>query len=155
MAQLHHLGFPRIGNKRQLKFAQESYWQGNSSAEELHSTAYALRQENWLAQQGLTLDLHTVGDFSLYDQVLDTSFLLGNIPKRAQHSEQDSSLDCYFRVARGRSQKQACCGAVHDHSDQTKAGEMTKWFNTNYHYIVPEFDKNSDFHSNPENLLQG
>ncbi|WP_372880097.1 5-methyltetrahydropteroyltriglutamate--homocysteine S-methyltransferase [Psychromonas sp.] len=154
MAQVHHLGFPRIGNKRQLKFAQESFWKGQITADDLQETARSLRQENWLAQQALDLDLHTVGDFSLYDQVLDTSFLVGNIPHRAQRTESDNSLDCYFRVARGTSQKKACCGATHGQADETQAGEMTKWFNTNYHYIVPEFTCDTTFHLNPDNLLE-
>ncbi len=154
MAQLHHLGFPRIGNKRQLKFAQEKFWSGEITKQELQSTAAELRRNNWLAQQELTLNLHTVGDFSLYDQVLDTSFLVGNIPQRAKQSDQDNSLDNYFRVARGRSQAQSCCSAVHNHTGETQAGEMTKWFNTNYHYIVPEFDRQTRFTLHAENLLK-
>ncbi|MGB5445194.1 MAG: 5-methyltetrahydropteroyltriglutamate--homocysteine S-methyltransferase [Psychromonas sp.] len=154
MVQLHHLGFPRIGNKRQLKFAQESFWKGQITEATLQDTARSLRQENWLSQQALDLDLHTVGDFSLYDQVLDTSFLVGNIPHRAQQAELDNSLDCYFRVARGTSQKKSCCSASHDHLHETQAGEMTKWFNTNYHYIVPEFTGKTTFNLNPDNLLE-
>ncbi len=154
MAQLHHLGFPRIGNKRQLKFAQEKFWSGEITKQELQSTAAELRRNNWLAQQELTLNLHTIGDFSLYDQVLDTSFLVGNIPQRAKQSDQDNSLDNYFRVARGRSQAQSCCSAVHNHTGETQAGEMTKWFNTNYHYIVPEFDRQTRFTLHAENLLK-
>ena len=152
MAQLHHLGFPRIGDKRQLKFALEKFWRGEFSELDLQETASELRQENWLQEQNLALDLHTVGDFSLYDQVLDTSFLLGNIPQRAKQS--DNELDNYFRVARGRSQQKSCCSAVHQHTGETQAGEMTKWFNTNYHYIVPEFDKHTSFNLNPDNLLK-
>ena len=147
MAQLHHLGFPRIGNKRQLKFALEKFWAGEITENQLQTTAAQLRRNNWLEQQGLSLKLHTVGDFSLYDQVLDTSFLVGNIPARARQSENDDSLDNYFRVARGRSQKQSGCSAVH-------AGEMTKWFDTNYHYIVPEFDNQTCFTLHAENLLK-
>lgn len=151
MAYLHHLGFPRIGNKRQLKFAQEQFWKGEISEIELQKVAADLRQENWLAQQDLGLSFHTVGDFSLYDQVLDTSFLLGNIPQRAQQSDQGNNLDDYFRVARGRSQQSTCC--THQHG-QTQAGEMTKWFNTNYHYIVPEFDKDTQFSLHSANLIK-
>jgi len=152
MAQLHHLGFPRIGNKRQLKFAQERFWENEIGELQLQQVATQLRQENWLSQQSLGLALHTVGDFSLYDHVLDTSFLLGNIPKRAKQNENDKSLDSYFRVARGRSQQTSCCSGHHQQGE-TQAGEMTKWFNTNYHYIVPEFDKNTQFSLNAENLL--
>ncbi|MFT7052693.1 MAG: 5-methyltetrahydropteroyltriglutamate--homocysteine methyltransferase [Psychromonas sp.] len=154
MAKLHHLGFPRIGNKRQLKFALEKFWRGELSEQELQTSASDLRQQNWLDQQDLTLDLYTVGDFSLYDQVLDASFLVGNIPQRAKQSDQDNSLDNYFRVARGRSQSQECCAASHGHSGESQAGEMTKWFNTNYHYIVPEFDAHTTFSLNAQQLLE-
>ncbi|MFT6985138.1 MAG: 5-methyltetrahydropteroyltriglutamate--homocysteine methyltransferase [Psychromonas sp.] len=153
MAQLHHLGFPRIGNKRQLKFAQEKFWSGEITEAQLYATAAELRQNNWLEQQELSLDLHTVGDFSLYDQVLDSSFLVGNIPARAKQSEDDNSLDNYFRVARGRSQSKSCCSAIDSNEGETQAGEMTKWFNTNYHYIVPEFDAQTTFTLNADNLL--
>ena len=154
MAQLHHLGFPRIGNKRQLKFAQEKFWTGEITEIQLQATAAQLRQNNWLEQQGLSLNLHTVGDFSLYDQVLDTSFLVGNIPARAKQNADNNSLDNYFRVARGRSQIKSCCSAVHSNEGETQAGEMTKWFNTNYHYIVPEFDSQTTFTLNADNLLK-
>ncbi|PKG40612.1 5-methyltetrahydropteroyltriglutamate--homocysteine S-methyltransferase [Psychromonas sp. Urea-02u-13] len=155
MAKLHHLGFPRIGSKRQLKFALEKFWSGSLSQAELQQTASKLRLDNWSSQQALGFDFHTVGDFSLYDQVLDSSVLLGNLPKRALQS--DNQLDNYFRVARGRSQKKSCCASVHAHNNkndgETDAGEMTKWFNTNYHYIVPEFDQQTTFNLNSENLL--
>jgi len=150
MATLHHLGFPRIGNKRQLKFALEKFWAGNLSQLELEQSAQQLRAENWQSQQQLNFSFHTVGDFSLYDQVLDTSLLLGNLPKRAIQS--DNQLDNYFRVARGRSQQPNCCSTPHT-TGESDAGEMTKWFNTNYHYIVPEFDQQTTFSLNPERLL--
>jgi 5-methyltetrahydropteroyltriglutamate--homocysteine methyltransferase len=151
MAQLHHLGFPRIGSKRQLKFALEKFWAGETTEQQLQDTAAQLRKNNWLKQQTLSLDLHTVGDFSLYDQVLDTSFLLGNIPERAKQSDSDDSLDNYFRVARGRSQKKETDPA---NKGETQAGEMTKWFNTNYHYIVPEFDAQTRFTLHADSLLK-
>ena len=154
MAQLHHLGFPRIGNKRQLKFAQEKFWAGEITEQQLQETAAQLRRDNWLDQQALSLNLHTAGDFSFYDQVLDTSFLVGNIPERAKQSDHDNSLDNYFRVARGRSQKQGCCSAVHNNEGETQAGEMTKWFNSNYHYIVPEFDAQTTFTLHADNLIK-
>ncbi|WP_028863022.1 5-methyltetrahydropteroyltriglutamate--homocysteine S-methyltransferase [Psychromonas aquimarina] len=154
MAQLHHLGFPRIGNKRQLKFAQEKFWAGEITETQLQASAAQLRRNNWLAQQDLSLNLHTAGDFSLYDQVLDTSFLVGNIPARAKQSSDDNSLDNYFRVARGRSQKKNCCSAVHNNAGETQAGEMTKWFNSNYHYIVPEFETQTTFTLNADNLIK-
>ena len=96
----HNLGFPRIGAKRELKFALESYWRGESSKDQLTSVGAQLRQRHWAHQA--KLDLVPVGDFSFYDQVLDLSFTLGNLPERVQSFHGDT-LDNYFRVARGRS----------------------------------------------------
>ncbi|HEY7771648.1 MAG TPA: 5-methyltetrahydropteroyltriglutamate--homocysteine S-methyltransferase [Marinagarivorans sp.] len=142
MAKLHNLGFPRIGAQRELKFALEKYWAGSTDASTLLHCASQLRAQHW--QWQAALDYVPVGDFSLYDQVLDMSFTLGHIPSRAAG---DNALDSYFRVARGRAPgDDACCGVA--------AGEMTKWFNTNYHYIVPEFDKNTRFELNNERLLK-
>ncbi|NAX49407.1 5-methyltetrahydropteroyltriglutamate--homocysteine S-methyltransferase [Photobacterium halotolerans] len=143
MAKTHNLGFPRIGANRELKFALEKYWKGESSQRELTELAAGLRQKHWQQQSGL--DLTPVGDFSFYDQVLDTSFTLGNIPARVEGLAGDE-LDNYFRVARGRSANDSGCHCVH-------AGEMTKWFDTNYHYIVPEFTADTRFDLNPERLL--
>lgn len=149
MSKVHNLGFPRIGAKRELKFALESYWKGESSRDELKALGAQLRQRHWNNQSGL--DLVPVGDFSFYDQVLDTSFLLGNLPERVQDFHGDK-LDNYFRVARGRSAEtaedhSACCGGV-------AAGEMTKWFDTNYHYIVPELTAETQFQLDASNLLE-
>lgn len=149
MTTIHNLGFPRIGAKRELKFALESYWKGESSRDELKMLGAQLRQRHWENQAGL--DLVPVGDFSFYDQVLDASFLLGNLPERVQGFNGDE-LDNYFRVARGRSAKgledhSACCGGV-------AAGEMTKWFDTNYHYIVPEFTADTQFKLDASRLLE-
>lgn len=149
MTTIHNLGFPRIGAKRELKFALESYWKGESSRDELKALGAQLRQRHWENQAGL--DLVPVGDFSFYDQVLDASFLLGNLPERVQDFHGDE-LDNYFRVARGRSAKgledhSACCGGV-------AAGEMTKWFDTNYHYIVPEFTADTQFKLDASRLLE-
>lgn len=143
MALTHNLGFPRIGAKRELKFAQEAFWKGQGSEAELLSLAKELRVTNWKAQA--SLDLVPVGDFSLYDQVLDMSFTLGNLPARVEGLE-GSELDNYFRVARGRSANDSGCNCVH-------AGEMTKWFDTNYHYIVPEVTAETTFSLNAERLL--
>lgn len=143
MTKLHNLGFPRIGNKRELKFAQEAFWKGQSSASELLAVAKQLRSQHWALQQ--SLDLVPVGDFSLYDQVLDMSFTLGNIPKRVAELAGDE-LDNYFRVARGRSANDSACSCVH-------AGEMTKWFDTNYHYIVPEVTADTEFSLNSSRIL--
>lgn len=155
MAKIHNLGFPRIGAKRELKFAQERFWKGDSSEAELLQVAESLRAENWAAQSGL--DLVPVGDHSLYDHVLDMSFTLGNLPERAQGLA-GSELDNYFRVARGRSAQAATRNPHSEHCDcgcnaSIAAGEMTKWFDTNYHYIVPEVTASTTFTLNPERLL--
>ncbi len=149
MAITHNLGFPRIGAKRELKFALEAYWKGESSKKELNAVGKALRERHW--QQQSALAWVPVGDFSFYDHVLDMSFTLSHLPERAQgfHGEE---LDNYFRVARGRAAQDDdahadCCGGI-------AAGEMTKWFDTNYHYIVPEFDAETRFQLNPSRLLE-
>ena len=149
MVTTHNLGFPRIGAKRELKFALEAYWQGQSSLEALKQVGKDLRQGNWSLQS--KLDLAPVGDFAFYDQVLDMSFTLGNLPARVQDFHGDA-LDNYFRVARGRSAQSGeehaqCCGGV-------AAGEMTKWFDTNYHYIVPEFTADTQFKLDASRLLE-
>ena len=149
MTQTHNLGFPRIGARRELKFALESYWKGESSRDELKTLGASLRQRHWDQQAGL--DLVPVGDFAFYDQVLDMSFTLGNLPERVRGFHGDP-LDNAFRVARGRSahgaeDHGACCGGV-------AAGEMTKWFDTNYHYIVPEFTADTAFKLDASRLLE-
>lgn len=148
MTTIHNLGFPRIGAQRELKFALESYWRGEATRESLEELGAQLRQRHWQDQQGL--DLVPVGDFSFYDQVLDMSFTLGNLPERVRGFH-GHALDNYFRVARGRSAHAAdahadCCGGV-------AAGEMTKWLDTNYHYIVPEFSAATQFELDASRLL--
>ncbi len=145
MVTTHSLGFPRIGRKRELKFALEKYWKGIISEQALSEIATDLRTQHW--QDQAALDWIPAGDFSLYDHVLDTSFMLGNIPARVSELS-GSAIDNYFRVARGRS--------VSDDSASScvNAGEMTKWFDTNYHYIVPEFEKNTRFSLNSSHLLE-
>jgi len=149
MVTTHNLGFPRIGARRELKFALESYWKGQSSRDELKSLGAQLRQRHWINQANL--DLVPVGDFAFYDQMLDMSFTLGNLPERVRGFHGDS-LDNYFRVARGRSAHAAdhaeCCGGG------VAAGEMTKWFDTNYHYIVPEFSATTGFQLDASRLLE-
>lgn len=149
MTTIHNLGFPRIGAKRELKFALESYWKGESSRDALKGLGAQLRKRHWDNQAGL--DLIPVGDFAFYDQMLDMSFTLGNLPERVRGFHGDA-LDNYFRVARGRSAQgaedhSACCGGV-------AAGEMTKWFDTNYHYIVPEFTAATEFKLDTSRLLE-
>src|SRR3954471_13402870 len=148
MVTTHNLGFPRIGAKRELKFALESYWKGESSLDELKSVGAQLRQRHWINQAAL--DLAPVGDFAFYDQMLDMSFMLGNLPERVRGFHGDV-LDNQFRVARGRSAHGAdhaqCCGGG------VAAGEMTKWFDTNYHYIVPEFEAGTTFSLDASRLI--
>ncbi|PCH96019.1 MAG: 5-methyltetrahydropteroyltriglutamate--homocysteine S-methyltransferase [Gammaproteobacteria bacterium] len=130
--QIHNLGFPRIGAKRELKFSLEKYWRGEISQTEFLAQARQRREINWQTQQQAGIDMLPVGDFAHYDHVLNTSLLLGLVPKRftshQRQSEKSNDLDLEFRVARG----QAPTGC------QCAASDMTKWFNTNYHYIVPE-----------------
>jgi 5-methyltetrahydropteroyltriglutamate--homocysteine methyltransferase len=147
MAITHNLGFPRIGAKRELKVAQESYWNGASSRDDLIGTGAQLRKRHWNHQA--KLDFVPVGDFSFYDQVLDMSFLLGNVPERVR-ALGGHSLDTYFRVARGRSAKDP---ALSVHAGGVHAGEMTKWFDTNYHYIVPEFTAATRFSLDASRLI--
>ncbi|MCU7927363.1 MAG: 5-methyltetrahydropteroyltriglutamate--homocysteine S-methyltransferase [Candidatus Thiodiazotropha sp. (ex Dulcina madagascariensis)] len=142
MATTHNLGFPRIGAKRQLKFALEAYWRGDINQADLQQAAALRRQENWRFQHHL--DWQTVGDFSLYDHVLDCSLMLGNLPPRFRRNGDVPPLDNYFRVARGRST---------DETPPAVAAEMTKWFDTNYHYIVPEFLRDTQFRLHPDTLL--
>ncbi len=144
MVTTHNLGFPRIGAKRELKLALESYWKGQSSRDDLKAFGAQLRQRHWQNQSHL--DLVPVGDFAFYDQVLDMSFTLGNLPERVRGYSGDQ-LDNYFRVARGRS-------AVTTGGRDVAAGEMTKWFDTNYHYIVPEFTAATEFKLDASRLLE-
>lgn len=145
MITTHNLGFPRIGSKRELKFALEQYWSGTMSEPALLEIAAELRSQHWQYQS--KINWIPVGDFSLYDHVLDTSFMVGNIPERAQ-SLPGKALDYYFRVARGRSNADlGVSSCIH-------AAEMTKWFDTNYHYIVPEFNNTTRFRLNVRRLLE-
>ena len=140
MATTHNLGYPRISRNRELKTELEQYWRGECSRETLEQTGRSLRQAHW--QQQERLDLQPVGDFAFYDQMLDTSFLLGNIPPRFAAGGFD--LDNYFQVVRG--------GTAADGTG-IEAAEMTKWFDTNYHYIVPELHRDSVFSLHADSLL--
>lgn len=123
------IGFPRIGTLRELKFASEKYFRKEIDSNELEKTAETLRQTHWNTQKAAGIDYISSNDFSFYDLVLDTAVLLGIVPKRYQELKL-SDLDTYFAMARGY---QGECGDV-------KALAMKKWFNTNYHYIVPEVE---------------
>ena len=125
------LGFPRIGAKRQLKRALEGYWAGKIDRAELESVGKRLRREHWELQRDAGIDQIPSNDFSYYDQVLDTCAMVGAVPPRYGFDGATVDLDLYFAMARGRQDE----GAGND----VTAMEMTKWFDTNYHYIVPEF----------------
>ncbi|MCQ9639311.1 5-methyltetrahydropteroyltriglutamate--homocysteine S-methyltransferase [Chryseobacterium sp. WG14] len=136
--QTHILGYPRIGSKRELKKACEQYWSGKILLEELLTTGRNICNHNWNIQKEAGIDLIPCNDFSYYDQVLDMSLIVGAIPVRYHEvalKKNNSELDLYFAMARGYQK---------DGLDIT-AMEMTKWFDTNYHYIVPEFYKNQQF----------
>ncbi|NYF26348.1 5-methyltetrahydropteroyltriglutamate--homocysteine S-methyltransferase [Sporosarcina sp. JAI121] len=124
--QSSNSGYPRIGEKREWKRALESFWNGSISEEELLKTTEALRLDSLQKQKGFGVDLIPVGDFSLYDHVLDTSIMFGIVPKRFEYAGGKVPLETYFAIARG--------------TKDAVASEMTKWFNTNYHYIVPELE---------------
>lgn len=138
-----NLGYPRIGKKRELKKASEAYWKNQLTREELESTAASLRQQHWQEQREAGIDLIPSNDFSYYDQMLDAALDYNVIPKRFQEADFSNDLVLYFAMARGVAEEnhahdegRACsCG------DPATAMEMTKWYDTNYHYLVPEFDQ--------------
>jgi len=144
----HSLGYPRIGAKRELKKATEAYWKGDLPLSELLATGKTLRETNWKKQQAAGIDLIPVNDFSFYDQVLDMSCLLGNVPPRFQWQGGQTDINTAFTIARGT---QGGASLVEDEKDcqtgkvSTFASEMTKWFDTNYHFIVPEFRADTTF----------
>ncbi|MFV5694533.1 5-methyltetrahydropteroyltriglutamate--homocysteine S-methyltransferase [Flavobacterium sp. LB3P122] len=140
----NNLGYPRIGSNRELKKACESYWAGKITVAELLTVGAIIRKENWQLQAEAGIDLIPSNDFSFYDQVLDLSLTLGVIPKRYQElAKTNSTIDLYFAMARG-SQKDG---------QDVVAMEMTKWFDTNYHYIVPEFTKDQEFKLFSEKII--
>ena len=140
MLKTANLGFPRIGANRELKKAIESYWKKTSSATELQKVAAEIRAKNWQTQKDAGIAFIPSNDFSFYDQILDTQALFGAVPERFQFNGGNVDLDLYFAMARGEQK----LGAQLDGIDVT-AMEMTKWFDTNYHYIVAEFKKNQQF----------
>ncbi|MCO5223128.1 MAG: 5-methyltetrahydropteroyltriglutamate--homocysteine S-methyltransferase [Thermomicrobiales bacterium] len=133
-------GYPRIGRDRELKWATERYWAGKIDADELQRVAAELRKTHWQSQRDAGIDLVGVNDFSFYDQMLDMSVLLGAVPSRFGTGPVD--LDTYFRMARGDGQT----GGV-------AALDMTKWFDTNYHYLVPELAADQTFRLTPDKPL--
>ncbi|CAG5018053.1 5-methyltetrahydropteroyltriglutamate--homocysteine methyltransferase [Dyadobacter sp. CECT 9275] len=142
-----NLGYPRIGEQRELKKACEQYWAGKMALTELHRVAQKIKEENWLTQLNAGIDIIPCNDFSFYDHVLDTSLLLGVIPQRyapvlAQDGDH-AETDLYFAMARGYQRNGLDITAM----------EMTKWLDTNYHYIVPEFTAQQEFSIYNENIF--
>jgi 5-methyltetrahydropteroyltriglutamate--homocysteine methyltransferase len=135
MALSNVSGFPRIGPGRELKFATEAHWRDELPAEELLEVGRKIRLDNWRLMQAAGIDLIPSNDFSLYDQVLDAVCLVGAVPERYGHSGGPVDLDTYFAMARGRQ----------DRGVDVTALEMTKWFDTNYHYLVPELGPRTRF----------
>lgn len=127
------IGYPRIGKKRELKFRTEDYFKENITADALESTAKELRRVHWncIARKGI--DFIPSNDFSFYDNMLDTEYLFNIIPQRYKDLKL-SDLNTYFAMARGYQAKDS----------DAKALPMKKWFNTNYHYIVPEFEDSTE-----------
>jgi 5-methyltetrahydropteroyltriglutamate--homocysteine methyltransferase len=137
MSKNYVIGFPRIGEQRELKKALESYWAKKSDFSEVEEVASELKKRHWQYQKDAGIDCISSNDFSLYDNMLDTSILLGAIPKRFQHLQEE---ELYFAMARGNKEATAC--------------EMTKWFNTNYHYIVPELSLEDSYKLNAKKLIE-
>lgn len=145
MALSHSLGFPRIGRDRELKKALEAHWQGELDEAGLRAVGQRLRAEHWQLQKEAGIDLLPVGDFAWYDQVLGHSLTLGVIPERFRSAAGKPTLETLFAMARGV--KESCCGGAH-------AQELTKWFDTNYHYLVPEFSVDQQFALSWEQLFE-
>jgi 5-methyltetrahydropteroyltriglutamate--homocysteine methyltransferase len=142
------LGYPRIGPRRELKTALESHWSGKSDADALLAVAADLRAKAWGRQHELGADIVPSNDFSLYDHVLDHSAMVGAVPAIYGWSGGSVGLDTYFAMARGVRGEAAHDGCAHHHGHQHEgvpAAEMTKWFDTNYHYLVPEFTEGQRF----------
>lgn len=136
MSKNYLIGFPRIGENRELKRALESYWANKSTYTDVLEVASSLKEKHWKEQNAAGICYIPSNDFSLYDNILDTSILLNVIPKRFENLENE---ELYFALARGTKEAQAC--------------EMTKWFNTNYHYIVPELSKDTNFKLNSKKVV--
>ncbi|ABJ90502.1 5-methyltetrahydropteroyltriglutamate--homocysteine S-methyltransferase [Buchnera aphidicola] len=141
----HILGFPRIGLNRELKFALEKYWSKKNTLEELLLIGKNIRKENWKNQIDSGMDYVTVGDFAWYDHVLNISMMINNIPERHNPNNHILNIDTLFKVARGSKGVD---------NNICSASEMTKWFNTNYHYIVPEFTSNQKFYFAWKQILE-
>ncbi len=150
MALSHSLGFPRIGRDRELKKALEAHWKGELDEAGLRAVGQRLRAEHWQLQKDAGIDLLPVGDFAWYDQVLAHSLAFGVIPERFRPAAGKPTLETLFAMARGavaNTSNGSCCGGAH-------AQEMTKWFDTNYHYLVPEFSADQQFALSWEQLFE-
>ncbi len=145
MTTLHNLGFPRVGVRRELKFGLEAYWAQTLSAEQLESLGQELRQRHWAVQAEAGVELLPVGDFAWYDHVLEWTTTLGAVPGRFEQDETEPvGLDTLFRMARGRAPS----------GKPAAACEMTKWFDTNYHYLVPELTPGQTFRIARQSLFE-
>ncbi|CAI8949472.1 5-methyltetrahydropteroyltriglutamate--homocysteine S-methyltransferase [Pseudomonas sp. IT-P176] len=152
MALAHTLGFPRIGADRELKKALEAYWKGDLDQAALQTVGRDLRARHWQLQKEAGIDLLPVGDFAWYDQVLSHSLTFGVIPQRfdsTRDNQGQPTLDSLFAMARGATA--TCCGG--EHAQAQYAQELTKWFDTNYHYLVPEFSVDQQFKLSWEQLF--
>jgi 5-methyltetrahydropteroyltriglutamate--homocysteine methyltransferase len=143
----HNLGYPRMGALRQLKRSLEAYWKGRELEADLQKTASDLRRRHWLGQKQAGIDLIPSNDFSFYDHVLDTSAMVGAVPERFGWNGSQIDLPTYFAMARGKTtgSEKAEDGFSGIGHAGIHAMEMTKWFDTNYHYIVPEFSEGQKF----------
>jgi len=136
MSKNYIVGFPRIGEQRELKRVLEEFWAKKCSFENVQNVASKLKKRHWEYQRDAGIDFISSNDFSLYDNMLDTSLMLGAIPKRFANLKNE---ELYFAMARGNA--------------STVAMEMTKWFNTNYHYIVPELSKEDNYSLNASKIV--
>ncbi len=146
MAVAHNLGFPRIGADRELKKAVEAYWKGDITEDNLRQVGRELRAQHWQLQKDAGIDLVPVGDFAWYDQVLTHSLTFGVVPERFAQAGKKPTIDTLFAMGRGVVES-SCCGGAH-------AQEMTKWFDTNYHYLVPELTADLEFSLSWEQLFE-
>ena len=139
------LGFPRIGPRRELKSALEHFWAGKTNAQSLLADAAGLRAASWARQRSLGVTHIPSNDFSLYDHVLDTSVMVGAIPEIYGWRGGEVSIDTYFAMARGTHDAAEDCASHGTHKHDLAALEMTKWFDNNYHYMVPELSRGQSF----------
>jgi 5-methyltetrahydropteroyltriglutamate--homocysteine methyltransferase len=156
MIRTHTIGFPRMGAQRELKFALERHWRGEIDAVALEAVGARLRERHWALQRDAGLDVVTVGDFAFYDQVANHIQLFGCEPARFGFTGRETDLARYFTLARGVADEHVHgedCVCGQDGGGGTTALEMTKWFDTNYHYLVPEFDATTTFKLSATRLL--